>query len=57
MTKSKAIETIKNLPDEFDLDTLVKKLIFIEKIEQGLQQAKEGKTKSHEEVVKIVDKW
>ncbi len=51
------IETMTDLPQEFELEILMEKLIFIEKIENGLKQIKEGKTKTHEEVKEIIEKW
>jgi len=45
------------LPDSFTIDELIDRLIFIEKVEQGLKQSAEGKVISHEEVKKIIEKW
>ena len=57
MKRDKAIDTIKELPKEFDVETLIDKLIFVEKVEQGLAQLKKGKTVTHEKVKEIVKKW
>ena len=57
MKRDKAIETIKELPPEFDLDELIERLIFVDKVEKGLKQLDEGKTVPHEEVKKITKKW
>lgn len=57
MKRDKVIESIKELPQEFELETLIERLIFIEKVEQGLKQIDEGKTISHERVVEIAKKW
>ena len=57
MKRDKAIETVKELPQEFDLDELIEKLIFVEKIDKGLSQLDEGKTVPHEKVKEIVKKW
>ena len=43
MKKYKVIETLNCLPDEFDVDELVEKLLFVEKVEKGIQDAEEGK--------------
>jgi len=45
------------MPDEFNIEDLFEKLLFIEKVEQGLQQGKEDNTKPHTEVKKMVSKW
>ena len=57
MKRDKAIETIKELPNEFDLDDLIERLVFVEKVEKGLKQLDEGKTITHDEVNKITKKW
>lgn len=57
MKRDKVIESIKELPQEFELETLIERLIFIEKVEQGLKQIDEGKTISHERVEEIAKKW
>ncbi len=57
MTKTNVIDSIKELPEEFDLDLLLEKLLFIEKVEKGLEQVKDGKVVSHNDVKKMVDKW
>jgi predicted transcriptional regulator len=57
MKKSKAIEAINELPQEFDLDELIEKLVFMEKVEQGLKQLEEGKTVPHETVKELTKKW
>ena len=57
MKRDKAIEAIKELPPEFDLDDLIERLIFVDKVEKGLKQLDEGKTVPHDEVKKITKKW
>ena len=57
MKRDKAIETINDLPNEFDLEELIEKLVFVEKVEKGLKQLDEGKTVTHETVKETVKKW
>lgn len=57
MDKKKVLDTINELPDKFDLDELIEKLIFIEKVEEGLKQSNLGKTVSHDQVKREVEKW
>jgi len=57
MKREKALETIKDFPSEFEVEELIERLIFIDKVEKGLKQVKEGKTVSHEEAVKRLRKW
>ena len=57
MKRDKAIDTIKELPKEFELEDLMERLVFVEKIEQGLTQLKKGKTVTHTKVKELVKKW
>ena len=57
MIKEKVIEVTKELPNEFDLDDLIEKLIFIDKVEKGLIQLDEGKTLPHDVVKNKVKEW
>ena len=57
MKRDKVIETVKELPQEFDLEELIERLIFVEKVEKGLEQIKEGKTVPHEQVKEMIKKW
>ena len=57
LTRDKVINSIKDLPDSFTIDELIDRLIFIEKVEQGLKQSEEGKVIPHDDVGKIIEKW
>lgn len=57
MKRDKVIESIKELPQEFELETLIERLIFIDKVEQGLKQIEDGETISHEQVIETAKKW
>jgi hypothetical protein len=57
MKKETVIGTVNELPEKFELDELIEKLLFVEKVEKGLQQLDTGKTKTHSEVKKIVEGW
>ena len=50
MNRNKIIETIKEFPNEVELDALFEKLIFIEKVEKGFEQADKGETIDHDKV-------
>jgi hypothetical protein len=43
MNKSKVLETLEQLPDEFSTEELIDKLLFAEKVERGLRDVEEGK--------------
>ncbi len=57
MTKEEVNEAMKTLPEKFDLDALVERLIFIEKVEEGFAAIERGESKTHEEVKQLVKSW
>lgn len=57
MKRDKAIETVKEFPQEFELEDLIERLVFLEKVEKGLQQVEQGKTIPHEKVKEMIKKW
>lgn len=57
MQKSTIIHTLNELPNKFNLDEFLERLIVIEKIDEGMEDAKNGKTISHDKVKKMVAKW
>jgi len=57
MNREKLIATINDMPQDFDLETLMEKLIFIEKVEKGLEQLHSGNTLTHEQVKQKVKQW
>ncbi len=57
MRKDKLMETVKELPQEFDLDSLIERLIFEDKVEKGLKQLDAGKTTHHDKVKEMTKKW
>jgi predicted transcriptional regulator len=57
MTKDKVLEAVKELPQEFELDELIERLIFIDKVEKGLQQLDKGETNTHDEAKRIIKSW
>jgi predicted transcriptional regulator len=57
MEKSTIIHTLNKLPNKFDLDDFLERLIVIEKIDEGLEEAKTGKVIDHDKVKKMAAKW
>lgn len=57
MKRDKAIETVKEFPQEFELEDLIERLVFVEKVEKGLQQIDQEKTISHDQVKEMIKKW
>jgi hypothetical protein len=58
MKKDKVIASLNELPDEFTIEELIQRMLFIEKVEKGIEQADKGKTIPLEEVKKqFKTKW
>jgi len=54
MKKERVIETIKDFPTEFEVEELIEKLIFIDKVEKGLKQVKEGTAQFIKDLQKLL---
>ena len=50
--KQRAIEALNALPDNATMEQAIERLCFIAKIEEGLQQSRQGEVVSHDEVKK-----
>ena len=57
LTKEKVIASLKDLPEEFSADELIDRIIFLKKIDIGLQQSEEGKTKTTKEAKEQLAQW
>ena len=57
LTKSNVIKTITKFPERFSVDDLVYKMILLDKIEKGLQQADNNQVISDEELDKKIEEW
>jgi hypothetical protein len=55
--KSNVIKTITQFPEHFSVDDLVDKMILLDKIEKGLQQADNNQVISDEELNKKIEEW
>ena len=57
MTQERAIEIVKDMPNEFSVDELIERFTFIEMVEEGIRDVEEGRTIPHEEVKKMIEEW
>jgi len=57
LTKEKIYHTVEKLPRKFSVEQLVEQLIFIEKVEKGLEQSENGQTNSKEQTKNKLSKW
>ena len=57
LTKEKLIETIKELPESFSVEDLFERIIFLQKVEIGLEQSKSGQVYTTSEARERLKKW
>ena len=57
ITKAQIIDTLQGLPNKMTLDQLIDKMIFVEKVQNGLDDSKAGKVYSKEQTKKKLSKW
>lgn len=59
LTKDLILETIKNMPEEEfdDIDVLLERLVILDKIQTGIEQADKGELISFEELAKELRQW
>ena len=57
LTKDQIRKSLDQLPNSFTIDELIERLMFIEKVEAGLDQAKKGKTIPQNKVKELIEKW
>ncbi|MBM4030632.1 MAG: hypothetical protein FJ291_02480 [Planctomycetes bacterium] len=51
-TKEKAVRAVQELPDDASIEDAMERLLFVAKVERGIQQADAGQTIPHERVLK-----
>ncbi len=57
MSKETLLTAADQLPDHFELDELIDRLLLIQKIEKGREQSRNNQTYSQEEVKQLVKTW
>ncbi len=57
LTRTNVIKTITKFPEHFSIDELVDKMILLDKIEKGIQQADNNQVISDEELEKKIEEW
>lgn len=58
MDRSKVIKTLDTLPEVFETEVLIEKLLFIDKVEKGMRDAAEGRILSLQEAKgRFEKKW
>ena len=57
MSKDTILAAVNAMPDEVEIEVLLERLVFMAKVEEGLQQSQNDQIKSHEEVKKLAQTW
>ncbi len=55
--KQASLRLIERLDEDVTFEDIIYELYFLQKVERGLEDVKEGRTLSHEEVRKEFEKW
>ena len=57
MTKTVVQESLEKMPDEFPVEELIERLLFVQSVQEGLLQSERGETIPLEEVRQRLRKW
>ena len=55
LTKGQIVQAVADLPEDATVEDAIERLLFLSKVEQGLEQARRGETMPHEEVKRRVE--
>ena len=55
--KEEILELMKQIPDDLTVDEALEQLQLLYDVQKGLEEAKRGKTVSHEEAKQMINKW
>ncbi|MGI9174904.1 MAG: hypothetical protein ACR2GR_06265 [Rhodothermales bacterium] len=55
--KQTSLRLIERLDEDVTFEDIIYELYFLQKVERGLQDVKEGRTATHEEVRKEFEQW
>jgi predicted transcriptional regulator len=56
-TKEKVIQAVQALPDDASIEDAMERLLFLAKVDRGLEQADSGQTMPHTKVKERMSKW
>ena len=55
--KEKVLQAVQNLPEDASIEDAMEHLLFLSKIERGIQEADRGQTIPHAQVKERMAKW
>jgi predicted transcriptional regulator len=56
-TKQKVIKAVQSLPENASYEDAMERLLFLAKVEKGIEQADAGQTVSHDKVKQKMKRW
>lgn len=57
ITKTHLLSTFDKLPENLTIDQVIDHLIFVEKVQKGLEDSENGRVHTKEEAKKKLHKW
>jgi predicted transcriptional regulator len=57
ITKTQLINTLNQLPENMTIDQVIDHLIFVEKVQKGLEDSENGRVFTHDEAKQKLGKW
>ena len=57
LKRTQVFETLEKMPEQFSIDQFFDKLLFISKVEVGLEQSKNGQVNTKEQAKQKLSKW
>jgi|JI6StandDraft_1071083.scaffolds.fasta_scaffold367766_2 hypothetical protein len=57
LTRATVIQQIQQLPEQFSIDELMEKMLFLYKLETALEQSKKDQTVPNDQVKAKYQKW
>jgi hypothetical protein len=57
LLKKQIIEAIENMPNESSTEDLIERIIFIQKIEQGITDVQQNNVVNEDKIDYLIDEW
>jgi len=57
LTRTQVFDALEKMPEQFSIDQLFDKLVFVNKVEIGLAQSENGQVNSKEQAKQKLSKW
>lgn len=57
ITKTQILSSLEQLPENLTIDRLIDHLIFIQKVEKGLDDSSKGRIHSKDEATQKLNRW